>query len=464
MRSFVNLAAALAAMAIGRSLAAPVITVHPGNANDIVITKLDTVNATTPAPTNQSDTVQGAKPALSNQDWKPQIKTTGQLPLSMVNNFPGGAINAYVTGLDSNNSLVMLQADGTFYYPSASSSVSTPQLITQNCAIPLGAQGSTTNITLPDYISAARIWFAEGELKFYTIYSSASGGPSLVEPSAVNPSDPSAAINWGFVELTNTEEGGLYANISYVDFVGLVLGMELTTGDGSPQTAEGLSADAVSTICADLKAQGAKDGMPWGDLCMADSAGNPLRVIAPNLYVASNPSAFQTYWDEYIDQVWTAYETSSLTINTQAAAGNVNCTVQNSMLTCSGDNRGYAKPTAGDIFGCNSGTFAIEANDNDVHRAIVPRLCAAFTRTTLMLNGGSIQPSLAATNYYGSAPTSFYSKFVHGNEVDGKGYAFSYDDVNPDGQINQSGVVADANPDLLKIIIGGPLSSSSGWS
>jgi hypothetical protein len=201
-------------------------------------------------------------------------------------------------------------------------------------------------------------------------------------------------------------------------------------------------------------------------------------VIAPSDYVASTPNAFSTYFNDYINDVWTSYTGNALIIDTQAAAGKVSCTVQNGLLTCAGDNRGerdehehwpiicltfalvlgYAKPTAGDIFGCNSGPFAILGSDNDVHRAIVPRLCAAFDRTTLMSSGGNIQPGLASKAYYQSAPTNWYSAFVHENEVDGKGYAFSYDDVNPDGDINQSGVVADANPQVLTVTVGGPAS------
>ena len=425
-------------------VAAPVVIVSPGNAGDIIVTKENTVNATTPAPSNS--TIQ-----------ENIFSSGGKLPLALVNNFAGGAINAYVTGLDAHNRLVMLKPDGTFYYPIANRAIATPQAITVNCAIPLGAKGSTKQITIPGYISAARVWFAEGHLEFFTIYSTASGGSALVEPSSVNPSDPSAGVNWGFVELTNTEKGGLYANISYVDFVGLPLGMTLNSADGPTQTAEGLKAGSVASICADLKAQGKKDGQPWGDLCMVNSAGQPLRVIAPSDYVASNPSAFSNYWTDYIEQVWSHYTTNNLMVNTQAAVGHVSCKVNNNQIKCNGDNRGYNKPNALDIFGCNNGPFGIIGSDNSVHRAVVPRLCAAFNRGTLLKQGGNITPSLAATSYYTTMPSNWYSKFVHAHESDGKGYAFPYDDVNPSVGVDQAGVVADAAPTLLTITVGGPM-------
>lgn len=440
MRFLSNLVAAAAASLIGGAIAAPLpqTPVDPGDKNDIIITANNTINATR---------LMSDAPSVG-----------AKLPMSLVNNFAGGKVNAYVTGLDSENRLVMLKPNGQFFYPTAAKGQDTPQLVTANVRIPLGSKGSTTEITIPGYISAARVWFAEGELKFYTVWSDATNGPSLVQPAAVNPQDPSAAVNWGFVELTNNEAWGLYANISYVDFVGLILGMQMTETNGNQQSALGLKPDAVRTICQSLKAQSAKDGQPWGDLCVTGLNGQPLRILAPSNYVASNPDAFKTYWNEYIDNVWNHYTSDTLTVNTQAAAGEVDCKVSGGLLKCAGDNRGYAKPTAHDIFGCNSGPFSILGDDNDVHRAVVPRLCAAFVRTTLLsAPGGNVQPGLDSSHYYTSDPTHWYSKFIHQNLVDGRGYAFPYDDVNPGGDVDQSGVVASPNAANLKVIVGGPL-------
>jgi hypothetical protein len=68
-----------------------------------------------------------------------------------------------------------------------------------------------------------------------------------------------------------------------------------------------------------------------------------------------------------------------------------------------------------------------------------------------------MQPGVHADNYYTTnVPMNWYSAFVHEEEIDGKGYAFSYDDVNPDGGVDQSGVVANRNPKLLTVVVGGP--------
>ena len=422
---------------VGWALAAPIV-VSPGGAGDIIITQNNTVNGTA----------------------YPRVKvpaSTGSLSMSLVNNLASGSLYAYVTGLDSNNQLVMLQPDGTWHYPSASSAA-TPQAVTANVAIPLTGLGKATQMTLPSEISAGRVWFAESALQFFTV-SNGNGGQSLVEPSAVNPSDPSANVNWGFVELTNTVASGLFANISYVDFVGLVLGMKLTTKSGGTQTAQGLQPGAVASICTDLKAQAAKDGQPWDQLCVTDQSGKPLRVLAPTDYISINPSAFANYWTPYVNSVWSHYTTTPLQIDTQASAGVINCQISSydNTLSCAGDNRAYAKPSASDIFGCNSGPFAILAGDNDIHRAVVPRLCAAFDRSTLLINGGNVQPGPSSSTYYtAGSPTNWYSAIVHKYEIDGKGYAFSYDDVNPDNGENESGVVSAGDPAVLTVTIGGP--------
>ncbi|QKX62567.1 uncharacterized protein TRUGW13939_09728 [Talaromyces rugulosus] len=142
------------------------------------------------------------------------------------------------------------------------------------------------------------------------------------------------------------------------------------------------------------------------------------------------------------------YTSEGLVINTQTFASNVTYTTFNNNLTCIGDNRGYVKPTAADIFSCSSGPFDIDVTDNDIHQLVVPRLCAAFVRSSLLLD--NIQPSSDLMAYYSATPTNYYSKFVHDYEPDGKGYAFSYDDVCQ----SQSGLVTSKTPTSLTVTIG----------
>jgi hypothetical protein len=187
-------------------------------------------------------------------------------------------------------------------------------------------------------------------------------------------------------------------------------------------------------------------------MCRTSKAGTPLRVLAPNMYVASNPGAMDSYYTDYVNQVWAKYSSEDLIVDTQGEWGQVPCRVTGDNLVCQGDSMEYPKPTIVDIWGCNSGPFA---NQGDaLHKAILARLCAAFHRTELLLSGGNVTPSLGAPGYYTTDPTSHYSRLVHEHETDNKGYAFSYDDVNPSGE-NAAGVVAGANPQVLELFLGG---------
>ncbi|KAI2631147.1 glycoside hydrolase family 64 protein [Xylaria nigripes] len=433
MRGLFGLAAAAAAFVVG-SLAHPLVA-NPGTVNNIVITKENTLNSTSRIQAVQAD---------------------NKLKLEIVNNFSSEPMYLYITGQDKNGVACFVDSSGKFYYPNAGGSA-VPKPIEGSIATALGQKGSTTIVTIPDFLISSRIWVSEGKLQFNTV-ADAIGGSAIVEPSVSNPQDPSASVKWGFVEFNWSDEQ-IYANISYVDWVGLSMGMGLTLASGETQVVRGLKASAVENICQDLKTQHSKDHAGWDSLCVVSnntntsSSGEVLRVLSPNLYLADHIEWQSNYYTNYIDQVWKKYTTTDLTINTQTGAGKVACRVSGNQMTCIGDNRSYPKPTIVDIYGCNSGPFAIIGSDNDIHRAVVPRLCAAFQRSTFLLSGGNVQPSLPASKYYAADPTNHYSRIVHKYEQNGLGYAFSYDDVNPGGE-NAAGTVAGANPTSLKVTVG----------
>lgn len=101
------------------------IPVRPGGIKDIVITAQNTLNATNPVstPTHANAT---SFIAHANQN----------LPMALVNNI-GGAVNAYITGLDPSGRIVFVQPNGQFFYPYADASYTTPREIFADIAIPL---------------------------------------------------------------------------------------------------------------------------------------------------------------------------------------------------------------------------------------------------------------------------------------------------------------------------------------
>ena len=66
-------------------------------------------------------------------------------------------------------------------------------------------------------------------------------------------------------------------------------------------------------------------------------------------------------------------------------------------------------------------------------------------------------PSQPHTFYrcQGGRPTNHYSRIVHECNLDGKGYAFAYDDVQPDGGADQSGKVNAGDPRVFVVAVGG---------
>lgn len=130
-RSLTLLLAATAAL-VNNVAAVPMVTrdvdtvpVMPGGVEDIVITAQNTLNATNPE----------AVPQHSNETMF-SIQANARLPMNLVNNI-GGAVNAYVTGLDPSGRIVFVQSNGQFYYPPADASYTTPREVTANIAIPL---------------------------------------------------------------------------------------------------------------------------------------------------------------------------------------------------------------------------------------------------------------------------------------------------------------------------------------
>ncbi|OAA51818.1 glycoside hydrolase family 64 protein [Metarhizium rileyi] len=417
-------------------------TAYAGEAKDIIITKDNTLNGT-----YHDDAIETANSTASTLAAR-------RMPFKLVNNFSGGQVKAYITGLDTNGKVVFIRSNGKAFYPSSRGSIAPVEINDGDIAIKLPGRGKTLNVDIPIPISSGRVYFSEGNLRFFMV--KIPNGDGLVQPSVTNLKDPSAETNWGFVEFTYNTNGSLYANISYVDFVGMILSMQLTTKNGSGrQLTKGLDAGAVSAICKGLAAQSQKDKRNWKAMCITKRSGALIRVLSPNDYAVIKPSDFQNYWQGYVDQVWSYYSRNTLTINTQGSAGKVACRVNGDQMSCKGDNRSYRKPTAKDIWGCDSGPFGKLGGDNAVHLAILARLCAAFHRSTLRLQGGNVQPSLPASSYYKVGPTNHYSRLVHEHEVDRKGYAFPYDDVNPNGE-NASGVVTSGQPDSLTVYFGAP--------
>jgi len=374
------------------------------------------------------------------------MSTASTVNIALQNQTTSSTVYAYITGqaLDNNNAVFLLQADGkTPYFPISPSSTGSP--LAENCAIPLGAPGSTVTVTVP-HLAGSRIWFSvDGTLTFLL-----NPGPGLVEPSVTNPSDPNINLSWGFCEFTfNSSQ--LFVNISYVDFVCLPISLTLTNTSGATKHVAGMGPGGLDQVCSGLKAQDASDHAGWSSLVVPNPKGGNLRALSANNGITLNSSLFSGYYQPYVDQVWSNYSSKTLSVDTQAQWGTVNGKVNSNNVLDFGAGGTFAQPSAADIFSCSTGPFSNTSNIET--GALTARISAAFNRSTLLID--AIEPSGGPSNYYQSPITNHYSRIVHAANLDGLGYAFPYDDVTPTGGQDQSGAVNDPSPQLLTVAVGG---------
>ncbi|KAF3770431.1 family 64 glycoside hydrolase [Cryphonectria parasitica EP155] len=393
-----------------------------------------------------------ASKSTANVDAALSAAASTTLTVALVNNTGSSNAYAYVNGLagGNNDAVYLLESDGkTVYYPTSPSSNGSALAV--DCAIPLGAPGSTTTITVP-LTDGGRIWFSRDATLTFLL----NEGPALVEPSPTNTADPNYNIYWDFCEFTfNTSQ--LYVNITCVDFVCLPIGLSLENTSGTVTTVEGLPADGLDTVCSELTAQTASDGQGWSDLIVTLNGAN-LRALSPNNGIVMNSSLFDGYYDPYVTEVWDKYSNGAvLTIDTQTSTyGSLNGTVENDVLTFSGVGT-FSQPSSADIFSNSTGPFAQSGAEIE---AIIPRLAAAFVRSTLLID--AVQPDdEVVSTYYTNTITDHYARICHATELDGKGYAFPYDDVTPTGGADQSGYLSDPNPSVLTVTVGGPSTTST---
>lgn len=369
-------------------------------------------------------------------------------PISIVNQTLSPQVYCYIVGLSPayNGQLAFISADGkTPYLPPNPVNTVTP--LQQDCGILLGAPGESRTVYTP-LLDSARIYFAvNSKLFFFT--NPGQNGPSCVQPSPTNQSDPNYNSLWSFAEFTlNTDV--LYMNISLVDFVAMPISATLKTATGRIDHVSGMPLNGVKNMIKDLQVQARKDGQPWDKLVQRAADGRFLRILSPQQATVLNSSLFATYFDPYTELVWQRYAAQPLTVDTQAAWGVIKGTVSGSLWNINGVC--FQKPTTQDIFSCSSGPFA---TDNNAQRnCIIPRLAAAFNRSTLLRN--NVTPDdQGPANFYQDPITNHYSRIVHEQHLDGRGYAFPYDDVVASGGSDQSGSVYDGQPQALTIRVGG---------
>jgi hypothetical protein len=161
-----------------------------------------------------------------------------------------------------------------------------------------------------------------------------------------------------------------------------------------------------------------------------------IRILSANAANELNGRAlFQGYYDPYVNSVWAKYSSNPVVVDTQAEWGQLSGKIVNDLLTFPGIGT-FSKPSSSDIFSCSTGPFA---SNIGALGPLTARISAAFNRSTLLID--AVQPEgLNAGQYYREPVTNHYARLCHAANLDGRGYAFPYDDV-PGGGVDQSGFV-----------------------
>ncbi|KAG6358097.1 hypothetical protein INS49_013981 [Diaporthe citri] len=175
-----------------------------------------------------------------------------------ITNSASDKMYAYIMGEDYTNGKKVFYQNGAagWYYPTYSgasngtaSKNGAVDTSFNNLAVEVGGNSDTT-VTLTEYLNSGRVYIGAAEMTFMQDPSG-----NLVEPSPVDTSDANYGFAWGIVELAWSDIE-LAADLSYVDSVGLALGMRVTTADGEELCDAGLPAGSLEKVCDSDRARG----------------------------------------------------------------------------------------------------------------------------------------------------------------------------------------------------------------
>lgn len=328
----------------------------------------------------------------------------GALPVSVTNNsgrYGDDEVLLYIVGTDlTTDQHCWVDSSGTPHPVSVDDNTDDGYT---DYSIPLGALPA--DMTLP-YMSG-RIYLATGGKLGIRIVEDGNGNPALQLPAGWVEEDDSFDILHDTVEFTHNEDG-MFCNTSMVDQFSVPLGIRLT-GDDDQSTGFLLPGgrDAIfETLAADPV---------FSSLVFED------RIIAPGHGL--NSGIFPTdYFDPYIDQVWSHYAGTDLSVTTNA--GTFTGRVEGDELLFDGGVSPIARPSTRDVLFCDG---ALAAPNDGITGPVAAIVGAALNRSTLL--DSAEQPTNDPAQFYLNEIANHYAAVFHEHTEDGKAYGFAFDDV-----------------------------------
>jgi Beta-1,3-glucanase len=315
------------------------------------------------------------------------------------------------------NSAVYVYAIGGGQYLQANGTLA-PMGATPIPPLSLAATGATT-VPLP-YMNSARIYFSIN-------------APLQISQGVQPGFGASVTQLYDWVELnygsSNAGQNSLFINTTQVDMFSLPITITISSPTGGTQTV-GLLNGSRSAIFSAFQADPVLKNL---------IVGNNLRILAPDHGIDSGliPS---TYLDAYINQVWSYYQSNTISLNAGGGIWSGNVSNGTFVFTQGRQTLSVAQPTGSQVFGC---ALQITGSQGG---AIAPALCAGLNRGTLI--DGAAQPDYNAADFYNVTPTNMYAKIIHQYSINGKAYAFPYDDAG-----DFSSTLAPINPTTVTITL-----------
>jgi hypothetical protein len=257
----------------------------------------------------------------------------------------------------------------------------------------------------------------------------------LVQPAPWAGGDPNHDILFDWSEFT-LDNGGLFLNSSQVDMFAVPHVVSVTNGAGTTIRTGEVKSGGRQRVIDTIK--GSPD---FAKSVVTRADGTVLRVLAPGK-AADAGLMSPTYLDPYISSAWNAYATKVLTVvpftdrPADKFLGRTSGNVLNFTDSTGATVASFTKPSTANVWGCDG---ALGAPNDQVVGPIARTLCAALQRGTL--GRLDTQPSGTAADFYQGEPVNLYNKAIHDNMIDGKAYAFAFDDVQ-----NQESLVHDGDP------------------
>jgi len=355
-----------------------------------------------------------------------------QMTIQFNNNTNGAYSNSqiYVNIIGKNR-------DGQFCTISPNGTM-TPCVSGQNASPYFYALSSFNGFQIPTYVSSGRLYFSMGSPLNIPFNTAADGTVGIAYPNIENPSDSSynKYFDWAEFAVVN---GEIWINTTQVDMFGVPYTIELFTGSSTKYSSfakVGITESRASIFSAFQKEVPAE----FKSLATVQA---PYRIVAPIHGSFRTGQANGTYFNSYIDSIWSQYSTSNfvLTVPQGTFTGRVSGTQMN--FTRPGDATIYRvnKPTSEEVWG---GAGAL-ATGNEIEKVLQAQICAAFHRHVMGNAANLNNPS----TYYQTGPADYFSKFFHAHSLNGKAYGFCYDDVN-----DQSSTIHGISPRGAIISIG----------